>query len=270
MATVGERNNNPGCIRPKSGNGYANYSSLEEGYLALNDLLYRKYNNKTAYEIFKIYAPDSDGNDSHAYSEFVVEQLQKQGIQVDSLTKLDLHNPFILQELTKAISKMENGKILGGNEMAEYCSQKFCASKGLISANGLDFASKYPGASNSLTLGGSTSPYIQAMQEGAGLSGMTGNSNITGSSLNMNDIQQQQMQQQQNNAEQEQKENKTEGKDVVGLIVSLGVGMLVKNAAGAELASNAISTLMTSANPVTANATGSTNFSGLDSKTTSK
>lgn len=129
MATAGERKNNPGCIMGK--NGLRQYASLEEGYYALNSLLLRRYNNKTCYEIFKKYAPYSDGNNPRRYADFVINELRSKGINVNDSTKLDLSNPYVLQELTLAISKMENGKVLGGANFARNCASNFAAGKGL-------------------------------------------------------------------------------------------------------------------------------------------
>ena len=129
MATAGEKRNNPGCIMGK--NGLRQYTTLEDGYEALNSLLYRKYNNRTCYDIFCQYAPYSDGNNPRKYADFVINELNKKGISVTDSTVLDLSNPYILQELTLAISKMENGKVLGGAEFARNCSVAFAYSKGL-------------------------------------------------------------------------------------------------------------------------------------------
>ena len=129
MATAGERNNNPGCIMGK--NGLRKYATLEDGYYALNSLLLRRYNNKTCYEIFTKYAPYSDGNNPRKYANFVIKELQAKGIDVTDSTKLDLSNPYVLQELTLAISKMENGKVLGGATFARNCASNFSAGKGL-------------------------------------------------------------------------------------------------------------------------------------------
>ena len=129
MATAGEKRNNPGCIMGK--NGLRQYTTLEDGYKALNSLLYRKYNNRTCYDIFCQYAPYSDGNNPRKYADFVINELNKKGISVTDSTILDLSNPYILQELTLAISKMENGKVLGGEKFARNCSVAFAYNKGL-------------------------------------------------------------------------------------------------------------------------------------------
>lgn len=139
MATAGERNNNPGCIMGKG--GLRKFSTLEEGYQALNSLLYRKYNNRTCFEIFKQYAPYSDGNNPKKYANFVINELNKKGISVDESSILDLSNPYILQELTLAISKMENGKVLGGAAFARNCSVAFAHKKGLSTQKPVQMAS---------------------------------------------------------------------------------------------------------------------------------
>ena len=129
MTTAGEKRNNPGCIMGKD--GLRQYTTLEDGYAALNSLLYRKYNNRTCYDIFCQYAPYSDGNNPRKYADFVINELNKKGISVTDSTVLDLSNPYILQELTLAISKMENGKVLGGETFARNCSVAFAYEKGL-------------------------------------------------------------------------------------------------------------------------------------------
>ncbi len=140
MATAGERKNNPGCIMGK--NGLNQYTTLEDGYMALNSLLYRKYNNRTCYDIFKQYAPYSDGNNPRKYADFVIKQLNEKGIPITDSSVLNLTNPLVLQELTLAISKMENGKVLGGEDFARNCSVSFAYKKGLSSDQPLAMASQ--------------------------------------------------------------------------------------------------------------------------------
>lgn len=127
MVVKGERRNNPGCISPC--NDVATYATLEDGYLALNELLLYsgRYTNKSAYGIFSVYAPESDGNDPHAYAKSVATRLSERlGTQIDPYnTILDLQNPLVLAELTKAISIVECEKVLGGEEFADACSRKF-------------------------------------------------------------------------------------------------------------------------------------------------
>lgn len=115
MPTLGERNNNPGCIR--AGNGYAAYKTLEDGYLALVDLLSRKYNNRTALEIFEVYAPGSDGNNPQMYAEMVIQQLQNAGLNINSNTVLNLNDINVLRALCCAISRVECGKTLNPNSL---------------------------------------------------------------------------------------------------------------------------------------------------------
>ncbi len=140
MATSGEKKNNPGCIMGKS--GLKQYTTLEEGYEALNSLLYRKYNNRTCYDIFKQYAPYSDGNNPREYADFVINQLNQKGIPITDSSILNLDNPLVLQELTLAISKMENGKVLGGDAFARNCSIAFAYKKGLSSDQPVAMASQ--------------------------------------------------------------------------------------------------------------------------------
>ncbi len=107
MTKVAIRNNNPGCIRGKGGKGYARYANLEEGYGALIRLLQKRYHNKTAAQIFKVYAPASDGNNPQKYAAGVIKQLRNAGLNVNASTKLDMNNPQVLRALCLAISRTE-------------------------------------------------------------------------------------------------------------------------------------------------------------------
>ena len=107
---LGIRKHNPGCIRGKGGKGYAHYASDEEGYYALINLLKKRYTNKTAYQIFTVYAPASDGNNPKKYANNVIKLLQKQGLKVTGSTKLDMNNPQILRAFCLAISRIECGR----------------------------------------------------------------------------------------------------------------------------------------------------------------
>ena len=114
---VGVRNNNPGCIR--SGRGYAKYATLEEGYLALNSLLYRRYDCMTLREMFAIYAPSGDGNNNPSlYARNVLAYLRSKGYDIDFNTRLDFSDPEFRAAMTMAISKQENGRVLGGEALA--------------------------------------------------------------------------------------------------------------------------------------------------------
>lgn len=118
--TVGGRNNNPGCIR--EGKGYKSYATLEEGYSDLARLLVEKYNNRTAYQIFRKYAPSSDGNNPYRYARTVIRNLQKRGIKVGNNSVLDLKNPEILAAVMAEISKVECGGILGSSDLVRQCA----------------------------------------------------------------------------------------------------------------------------------------------------
>ena len=101
---LGVRNHNPGCIRGKGGKGYAHYASDEEGYYALINLLKKRYTNKTAYQIFTVYAPASDGNNPKKYANDVIKLLQRQGLKVTGSTKLNFtrflfsHQPYRMRQ----------------------------------------------------------------------------------------------------------------------------------------------------------------------------
>ena len=120
--TVGGRNNNPGCIR--RGKGYKKYATLEDGYSDLARLLVENYNNRTAYQIFRKYAPSSDGNNPYRYARTVIRNLQKRGLKVGNNTVLDLKNPEILSAVMAEISKVECGGILGSPDLVRQCAYK--------------------------------------------------------------------------------------------------------------------------------------------------
>lgn len=118
--TVGGRNNNPGCIR--KGKGYQSYPNLEAGYSDLARLLVEKYNNRTAYQIFRKYAPSSDGNNPYRYARTVIRNLQKRGIKVGNNSVLNLKNPEILAAVMAEISKVECGGVLGSPDLVRQCA----------------------------------------------------------------------------------------------------------------------------------------------------
>ena len=125
MAVLGIRHKNPGCIRGEGPKGFAVYDTFEDGYIALADLLYRKYNGKTALQIFNIYAPASDGNNPQKYARQVIQSLKEQGIDISSTTKLDLQNPKILAAMVVAIAQIECGQVPEGPDFAKQCVYKF-------------------------------------------------------------------------------------------------------------------------------------------------
>ncbi len=127
MATWGEDNNNPGCILGKS------YRTLEDGYVALNKLLIRGYNNRTALSIFNKYAPSYHGNNNpQLYADLVIKRLRSRGVRdrngelVNASTRFDFTDPVIRGEFTMAISRVENrNKVLGGEQFALACANAF-------------------------------------------------------------------------------------------------------------------------------------------------
>lgn len=131
MAVRGARLNNPGCLvcrgtigRDK--NGFAIYRNLEEGYTALNSVLYRMYDHMNVREIFKMYAPWADkDNNPNRYSNIVIRQLRKQGYNIGPSTPLDLSDPRLRATLVCAISKVECGKVLGGQDLAMRVSMAY-------------------------------------------------------------------------------------------------------------------------------------------------
>lgn len=103
--SLSQRNNNPGNIRKfetitvngekKTLVGFQKYNSPQEGWAALEKLVKRyltgtlsvyqslkwkelwkdrAVKSPTLYEFFQVYAPDSDGNNSKKYAEFVAKE----------------------------------------------------------------------------------------------------------------------------------------------------------------------------------------------------
>lgn len=138
MAVLGIRHKNPGCIRGEGPKGFAVYDTFEDGYIALADLLYRKYNGKTALQIFNIYAPASDGNNPQKYARKVIQSLKKQGIDISGTTKLDLQNPEILAAMVVAIAQIECGQVPEGADFAKQCVYKFINQTALNKTHGLN------------------------------------------------------------------------------------------------------------------------------------
>ena len=124
MTKVAIRNNNPGCIRGK-GRSYARYANLEEGYDALIRLLQKRYHNKTASQIFKVYAPASDGNNPQKYAAGVIKQLRNAGLNVNASTKLDMNNPQVLRALCLAISRTECSQALDPTSLDRALAKNF-------------------------------------------------------------------------------------------------------------------------------------------------
>ncbi len=121
--SVAVKNNNPGCIR--SGKGFAKYATLEEGYIALNSLLYRRYDRMTLKEMFQIYAPSGDGNNPSKYAKDVLNYLRSKGYKMDFSTRLDFSDPDFRAAMTMAISEEESGKVLGGEALALQAAKSY-------------------------------------------------------------------------------------------------------------------------------------------------
>ena len=124
MAVRGIRNKNPGCLRckgtaGKDSDGFAIYNTWEEGYYALNSVLYRIYNGKSLRQIFKAYAPASEkGNNPGKYSLMVAASLKEAGINVSPNEPIDMTNPRIRAEVVCAIAEVECGQIPKGRDFA--------------------------------------------------------------------------------------------------------------------------------------------------------
>ena len=131
MAVRGIRNKNPGCLRcrgtaGKDSGGFAIYNTWEEGYYALNSVLYRIYDGKSLRQIFKAYAPAFEkGNNPKAYSVQVAKSLKEAGFNVTPDTPLDLSNPEIRAAVVCGIARVECGQIPQGKAFAEAQSRAY-------------------------------------------------------------------------------------------------------------------------------------------------
>ena len=228
MATAGEKRNNPGCIMGK--NGLRQYTTLEDGYKALNSLLYRKYNNRTCYDIFCQYAPYSDGNNPRKYADFVINELNKKGISITDSTVLDLSNPYILQELTLAISKMENGKVLGGAEFARNCSVAFSYNKGLSTTA----PSQITTTKN--TLKDAKQPEAKLLAEQ--------NATQTEDPNLIDSLKKNQAKAEQNLAKNKQPDEKKSNSNILKLLLQATAALLIKNSAVSSVVSTVIENSM--------------------------
>lgn len=125
MTTWGKRNHNPGCILGKS------YATDYDGYLALIRTLQKPiYANCTAYEIFSTYAPAGHGdNNPAAYATHVINWLNNANHNIGWDTVLDLKDPNLLKDLLPAISKMECGEVLSGEETAQLAVNDWASGK---------------------------------------------------------------------------------------------------------------------------------------------
>ncbi|EOI3514470.1 lytic transglycosylase domain-containing protein [Cronobacter muytjensii] len=123
--TLADRNNNPGNIRGRSGQGgFAGYSSEQEGWDAMSNQLMRYYNGqttgkklRTVKDIISTWAPDSE-NDTASYIKQVSSYLG-----VSATDQLNLADPNVMAKLRTAMARKEgfsnwqNGlKISGGNQ----------------------------------------------------------------------------------------------------------------------------------------------------------
>ncbi len=118
------RLNNPGCVRTgkeatyvdmdgnikvlkptgRDSGGYAIFATPEEGLIQLSVTLdnYERSGRNTVRKILKLYAPESDGNDTSGY---IAKVCRDMGIGPD--TKLDLSNPIQKERLMRAIAEKE-------------------------------------------------------------------------------------------------------------------------------------------------------------------
>lgn len=125
-ATRGERNNNPGNIRPASYTwqgqigidsgpmgSYLIFERPEDGIRAIAKDLMTKYARglNTVHAIINRWAPPSE-NDTNAYVKAVANEV---GVQPDD--KIDLNDASTLTKLVTAIIRHENGRVIYAESM---------------------------------------------------------------------------------------------------------------------------------------------------------
>ncbi|WP_234005922.1 lytic transglycosylase domain-containing protein [Cronobacter malonaticus] len=107
--TLADRNNNPGNIRGRSGQGgFAGYSSEQEGWDAISNQLMRYYNGqttgrrlRTVKDIISTWAPDSE-NDTESYIKQVASYM---GVSAND--QLNLADPNVMAKLRTAMARKE-------------------------------------------------------------------------------------------------------------------------------------------------------------------
>lgn len=105
-ATLGERNNNPGNLRPPGAStGFQRFESPEAGLAALDQNLqaYGKRGINTIEGVINRWAPSNENNTA-AYVSSVAKRLG-----IDPKQQIDLGNPYVRQALGTAIMLHENG-----------------------------------------------------------------------------------------------------------------------------------------------------------------
>lgn len=113
----GFRNFNPGNLREASGmtgkdrGGYAQFSSMEDGYRAMvkQVAMYRNAGLENIESIIRKWSPESE-NDTASYVSSVVQSMQKQlGESITARSRLDLNNSQVMDALIDAMINHENG-----------------------------------------------------------------------------------------------------------------------------------------------------------------
>ena len=102
--------NNPGNIRPASGQGFNSYPSLQAGAEAMSDLLSRygsKYGVNTLLGLTSKWAPAGDGNNNPtAYANYLSKQIG--GYPIDA--PIDLTNPDFRAKIMTPMASFEKGR----------------------------------------------------------------------------------------------------------------------------------------------------------------
>lgn len=83
--TLAQINNNPGNLRAgkravsKDANGYARYTTVEDGWADLSDLIgWYARRHFTLFGMMERYAPSADKNDPDAYARFICQRVKCQ------------------------------------------------------------------------------------------------------------------------------------------------------------------------------------------------
>ncbi|KKZ19028.1 hypothetical protein AAY84_07520 [Serratia marcescens] len=109
MPALPDRNNNPGNLRPVSGQGFRSFASALDGWTAMKNQLLRYFTGKTTghklqtvWDIVKTWAPAGDHNDPVKYAKDVAGWMH---VSPDAV--LNLSNPNTLAALMQSMSRKE-------------------------------------------------------------------------------------------------------------------------------------------------------------------
>ena len=131
---LGIKRNNPGNIRPLSGQGFNTYATLGQGLAAMGrqlQIYQDKHHLSTIAQIVSRWAPPSDHNDTAAYIRNVAARTGFGANQA-----LNLHDPRVLAAVERAMIKQEHGKDIGENDILAAIGAGGAGANGVRAAGG--------------------------------------------------------------------------------------------------------------------------------------